>query len=129
MDYSELAIRMARRKARLAGLKVAFVVGDVTRENQIRGPFDLALDIGCFHTVRDRKAYLTNLSRLVSGGGHWLVYAFLRLTPGRAEAGLGKRDLGLAESFGFKLQQRTDGLERPGRPSAWFLFERISPQH
>src|SRR4029453_7013951 len=58
---SALAIESARRKADWTSGAV-FVEGDVTRLDalEVDGPFDLLLDIGCFHGVpaRRREAYV-----------------------------------------------------------------------
>src|SRR5574342_1242280 len=51
VDFVPRAIRMAKGKARKAGVEVELLVRDVTDLKGITGPFDLALDIGCFHSL------------------------------------------------------------------------------
>ena len=51
VDFSILAIRRARRKARRAGDDCQFYRGDVTHLAFLADPFDLALDIGCLHSL------------------------------------------------------------------------------
>ena len=53
IDFAPEAITAARKKADDAGVKAVFVVGDASRlrEAGVRGPFDLLLDIGCYHTI------------------------------------------------------------------------------
>jgi ubiquinone/menaquinone biosynthesis C-methylase UbiE len=72
IDFAVRAIQMAKRKTRKAGVKAELLVGDVTRLN-LDQQFDLALDIGCFHGVEDRAAYLAQLTRLLVPGGFWLM--------------------------------------------------------
>ena len=84
---------MAKRKVRKAEIKAELLVRDATNLKGISGPFDLALDIGCFHSLGDRKAgYLSELERILAPGGHWLMYGFFKSTdqsgPGLAETEL-----------------------------------------
>ena len=68
VDYVGRAIAMARRKA--PGAKL--LVGDVTRlaELGVQGPFDLMLDLGCFHSIPDagRDAYVREAARVARAG-------------------------------------------------------------
>lgn len=127
VDFSPRAIKMARRRMLRAGLTADLLVADVTRDMALPGNYDLALDIGCFHGVRDRSSYLRNLSALLKTHGHWLIYAFVGARSGRSAARLDSKDLHHAESHGFRLLERADGLDRRGRPSAWLLFEKSEP--
>jgi cyclopropane fatty-acyl-phospholipid synthase-like methyltransferase len=125
IDFSPRAIRAARRKLRQHGVDCRVSVCDVTRMNGVAGPFDLALDIGCYHTVGSRDSYLTNLARLLAPGGHWLMYGFVRDGVSPGERGVGPRDLDLIRSHGFRLLSRRDGTDHGNRPSAWFLHQRL----
>lgn len=128
VDFAGRAIQMAKRKAQNAGATIDFRVGDVTRLRDVEGPFDLALDMGCFHslTVSQRLAYLHNLERLLAAGGFWLLYGFFK-PDARPGAGLLETDIELAAVY-FQLVERKDGVDKRGRPSAWFLF-RLSNHH
>ena len=126
VDYSPRAIRIAKSKLRHAGIRAPLLVSDLRFPTDLHGRHDLALDIGCFHSMRVRDGYLSNLSAALKTGGHWLLYAFVRAGVGRPVPGLNAEDLDLIASCGFRLLDRTDGLDRPGRPSAWFLFEKLS---
>lgn len=78
VDFSAKAIGAARARVRAAGLTADLRRGDVTDLADINGPFDLILDIGCFHRL-DRAAqgrYVKNLDRLLAGRGSFLLYAF-----------------------------------------------------
>jgi ubiquinone/menaquinone biosynthesis C-methylase UbiE len=125
VDFAPHAIRMARQKARIAGLSVDFIVGDVTRlPDMVRDtPYDLVLDIGCFHglTTRRRGIYLNNLEKLLTPGGIWLLYGFFKPqeNPG---SGLTAGESGEMEKR-LRLLWRMNGLNKKGHPSAWFCFK------
>jgi ubiquinone/menaquinone biosynthesis C-methylase UbiE len=120
VDFAARAIGLARRKVGAAHLQAELLVRDATRLSGIDGPFDLALDIGCFHNVDDRAAYLRELKRILAPGGFWLMYGFLQ-TSG-AGFGLSQTDL---ERIcpPLSLVWRRDGTDRRARPSAWFLYQ------
>ncbi len=124
IDFAPRAVRLARRKMQKAGVQADVSVGDATRLTGIAGPFDLALDLGCFHGVPDRIAYLAQLDRVLVPGGYWLLYAILKSESGGSLPGITPADLDLVSAAGFNLVSRTDGWNRRDRPSAWFLFER-----
>jgi SAM-dependent methyltransferase len=121
VDFAPRAIRIAERKAKRAGVQVDLRVGDVTRLEGIHGPFDFALDLGCFHGLGDRKAeYLSRLDRILAPSGYWLMYGFFNTGSG---PGLVEADLELIQSR-FKLVSRQDGFDRHERKSAYFLFQK-----
>ncbi len=122
VDFVPRAIRLARRKALKARLAVDFRLGDVTRLDSLPGPFDLVLDIGCFHglSASGKARYLDHLQRLLAPAGTWLLYGFFKpdeaAGPGFVEADLasaGRR---------WDLVERRDGVDKKDRPSAWFWF-------
>jgi SAM-dependent methyltransferase len=128
VDYALPAVWRARRRLRAAGLPGQARLGDVTRLPGIAGPFDLVLDIGCYHGLdaEGRSRYQANLRRLLSPGGTWLLYA--HLNPGLEPAngrGLGPRDVAALEAA-WALDGREDGADQ-GRPSAWFTWRRSAP--
>ena len=129
MDFSPRAIRAARRKLERAGIDCLVSVGDVTRMRGAAGPFDLALDIGCFHSVVSREAYVTNLKRILASGGHWLMYGFVRDEASPGAGGIGPDDLEMIEANGIQLLSRRDGTDHGNRPSAWFLFRMREKEH
>ncbi len=126
IDFVPRAIQIARSKAKKAGVAVDLSVGDVTSLRQLSGPFDLALDIGCFHGVDDRPAYLSSLELLTTPGGHWLMYGFFKSVDARRGPGLDPEALELIQSHHFVLLTRSDGTDKRGRPSAWFLYQRAA---
>ncbi len=66
VDFSETAIEKARLRAEEAGVKVHFVVDDLTALRQTDGPFDFLVDYGSMEElvggVRDR--YVSSLLKL-----------------------------------------------------------------
>jgi SAM-dependent methyltransferase len=89
IDFVPRAIEAARGKAPRAKL----VVGDVTRlaDAGVSGPFELMLDLGCFHSLPDglRDAYVPEVARVAAPGATLLMFAFgekARGTPVATEA-------------------------------------------
>ncbi len=124
VDFIPQAIARARRKARAAGIQADLRVGDVTRLPDLSGPYDLALDIGCFHSLPNKDDYLHELNRLLAPGGHWLLYGFFRPDTNLTGPGLVEADLERILAHGFRLLSRTDGQDQQNRHSAWFLFQK-----
>jgi SAM-dependent methyltransferase len=119
VDFARRAIAKARRRARQAGVECTFLVGDVTRLT-VPGPFDLALDIGCLHSipVGGRAAYAAGLARVVRPGGTYLLYAF---APGGPAFGLSPDDVRTTFVDSFDVVRVEEGK---GRPSAWYALVR-----
>ncbi len=124
VDFIPAAIRSAKRKTKNVKDKVDLRVGDVTNLKGINGPFDLALDMGCFHGVEDRDGYLRELTRLLAPSGFWLLYGFFKPDPLPPGPGLVAADLDLISARGLTLLTRTDGFDKRQRASAWFLFQK-----
>ena len=103
-----------------------FAEGDVTRlaELQIDGPFDLILDIGCFHglPVRRRDAYVREVARVASPGGRMLMFAHGQRGwwPGSQRT----REPEIRRRFGeaFEIEHVVPGRDPPG--AAWFYLQR-----
>jgi SAM-dependent methyltransferase len=123
VDFARKAILAARAKTRQAGITAPLHVGDVTRLDGINGPFELILDIGCFHTLSEegKDCYRQNLERLLAPGGTYLLYGFFK-TPGGKGIGLEETDLEKL-SARFRLTRREDGTNRGDRSSAWLTYQ------
>ncbi len=129
VDFAPRAIRIARAKAQRAGVAVDFRVGDVTRLKDVPAPFDLVLDIGCFHSLGDRKKdYLAQLDRILSPGGFWLMYGFFTDVPTQGGPGLLEADLDMVPAS-LRLLRRDDSHDKIGRASAWLLYQRTTTAH
>ena len=126
VDFISKAIRQARNKARDANLPINFQRRDVTNLGGIAGPFDLILDIGCFHSLSPlgRKAYIANLDGILAPGGTFLLYGFLNSVDDRSERGLNEEDI-TQISRHLTLSNRQDGSEH-SRPSTWLMFSKAS---
>ena len=119
VDFAGRAIAKARRRARDAGVSCTFLVGDVT-QLEVAGPFDLALDLGCLHSIAisGRTGYASGLARVVRSGGTYLLYAF---APGGPAFGLTVEDVRATFTEAFDLVGVEEGK---GRPSAWYTLVR-----
>jgi SAM-dependent methyltransferase len=77
IDFAPEAIAAARKKADDAGVKAVFVVGDASRlhEAGLRGPYDLLLDIGCYHTIPAgrRDAYVAGAAAAARPGADFYL--------------------------------------------------------
>ncbi len=128
IDFVGRAIKTARRKAAQADLAIDFRTGDVTNLADVPGPFDLMLDIGCFHSLTEegKTAYVKNLENLLAPEGLFLMYAFFREPDepaNRLGGGLLEEDLELLDNK-LHLERRQDGNDRGRRLSAWFWYRK-----
>lgn len=130
LDFVPKAIAQARQKASQAGVRVDLRVGDVTRLDGLTGPFDLALDLGCYHGLSEQEKgdYFRQIDRVLAPGGIWFLYAFLRPPQIKATPGLSSVNLEQI-STRFMLRSRLDGFERGERPSAYFIFEKLKTKN
>jgi SAM-dependent methyltransferase len=126
VDFSSLAIGSARRKADWTS-GATFVEGDVTRLSElgVDGPFDLVLDIGCFHSVPvgRRDDYEHEAARVARPGARMMIFAFgpwIRI-PGSPRR---TREPEIRRRFGrdFELERVVPGEEPKG--AAWFYLRR-----
>ena len=124
VDFIPTAIQAASQKIVKAGVQATVLVGDVTRMEKIHGPFDLALDIGCYHALGEleKQAYEKNLVRLMAANGHFLLYGFVRQPGGRF--GISGNDIARWQDA-WRLIQQQEGSYRKW-PSAWYWFQKIS---
>lgn len=120
VDFVARAIRAARRKA--PGAKL--LIGDVTRlaELGVAGPFDLMLDLGCFHSIPDdrREAYVREMAGIASPGGTLLMFAFGEKGSGTPVA----TEPEIRQRFGndFHLVEIRAGV--PFRRQTWYRMAR-----
>jgi len=78
LDFARSAIDKARRKAAAAGVRVDFVVDDLTRLRNVRGRFDLLVDYGTLDDLApgDRARYMDQVVPLARPGGRFLLWCF-----------------------------------------------------
>jgi ubiquinone/menaquinone biosynthesis C-methylase UbiE len=124
VDFAARAIRIAKRKIKNAGVDANLYVDDVTELKNIGGQFDLVLDIGCFHGVTDKPAYLHQIERILAPKGFWLVYGFFKTESAPSSPGFTSADLDMISARGLTLISRKDGFDKRERSSAWMLYQR-----
>jgi SAM-dependent methyltransferase len=128
VDFALLSVIQARLKLHRADCDGRVIWGDVTGDPDVGAPFDLVLDMGCYHGLSQpgRKAYRQNLRQWLRPGGTYLLYAH-RQTPDSTH-GIREADLTALDTF-LTLKWREDSGEvRPdggGRPATWARFDRL----
>jgi cyclopropane fatty-acyl-phospholipid synthase-like methyltransferase len=125
VDISSRAIRRALRKAQAAGLQIHLIRDDVSSFDNIAGTFDLALDIGCFHSLsqEDRTLYASSLNRFINPGGTFLLYTWLPEDTKKTNAYPSQEVITRLFNQHFELTSIEHGTYRQ-RTSAWFTFRR-----
>jgi SAM-dependent methyltransferase len=77
VDFVPGAIEKARQNAQRAGVAASFVLGDVSRLRAagVEGPFDLLLDIGCYHAIPQnrRDAYAAEVAAVARPGADFYL--------------------------------------------------------
>lgn len=131
MDIAWLSVLKARLKLFRSSLGGRVIYGDVTGSPNVQPPFDLILDIGCYHSLSEpgREDYRANIKSWLKSGGTLLMYAHRR-TAEENMHGITENDL---KAFAAFLDQawRDDGDEvRPdgggGYPATWIRLDRRS---
>ena len=123
IDFAPRAIQIAKRKLKQQNIQAQLLVGDVTHF-KVNSQFDLALDIGCFHGVKNKADYLTQLDKILAPNGFWLIYGFFKSDPHLSGPGLVDTDLNMISAQALTLLSRRDGFDKRERPSAWFLYQK-----
>ncbi len=124
VDFALKAVESARRRLTAEHLPGIATVGDVTRLDGVRGPFDLVLDIGCYHSIEPegRARYRAAIPNLLTPNGAFLIYAHLKDQPD-SPVGLDEAEIA---SFAnpLRLTWRQDSLDGRGRKAVWMRFEK-----
>lgn len=131
VDFVPQAIAEAKRRATAAGVsaQIQFYEGSVANLSFLNGPYDLAIDVGCVHSLNAslRTAYRDELLRLLRPGAPYLLFSRLRNPdddPADGPSGLDEAAL-LALFAPFKLQKTelglTEGDDYRWR-SGWFWY-------
>ena len=129
VDFSVLAIRRAQRKARRAGVNCRFYQGDVTNLAFLADPFDLALDIGCLHSLspEDWRRYAAGVARLVLPGGLYLLYTFTPRPDRPISRGVTPEEVRSLFIPTFAVEREERGEDPSGPRSAWYWLRRLDP--
>jgi SAM-dependent methyltransferase len=120
VDFAPRAVNQAKLKARGARL----VVGDVTRlrELGVFGPFELMLDLGCFHSIPEsrRDAYVGEVARVAAPGATFLLFAFGEKGPG----GIVAPEAEIRRRFGADFDFAEVRPGAPLRKQTWYRMIR-----
>jgi len=77
VDFVPEAVKVAEARARSAGSSATFLLADATelRQAGVRGPFDLIVDIGCYHGVPAgrRDAYVAEVAAAAQHGADFYL--------------------------------------------------------
>jgi len=78
VDYAVAAIEKGRAMADAAGVKVNFLVDDLTNLRHVNGTFDLLVDYGTLDDLlpKDRDLYVENVLPLSHPGSQFLLFCF-----------------------------------------------------
>jgi len=127
IDFVPSAIQQARLRARKANVPVDFYVADASRLDFLQTPYDLALDVGCLHslTADQRHKYAAGLVRLVKPGGKYLLYAFAPHQIGGQQVGITEEDVTSLYADAFTVTSIVRGQDKGSGPvSAWYWLQR-----
>jgi cyclopropane fatty-acyl-phospholipid synthase-like methyltransferase len=123
IDYAWRAVRIARKRLKVAGVDGSVFAGDLITVNQVNDQFDLILDIGCYHCIppKRRAAYHANILRWLAPQGTFLLYA--HLMTGDEKVGMREAEIEVLAKD-LHLRDRQDSLDNRQRLAVWLTFER-----
>ena len=126
VDFAPKAISLAKRKLKDAGLQAELKVADATKLDGISGPFDLAFDLGCFHSIPRnlQPKYLDQLEHILAPKGFFLLYGFVKPDANLPGPGLAETEIDLISARLTPISRRDGTDTTRGRSSAWFLFQK-----
>jgi SAM-dependent methyltransferase len=125
VEADRRAVAAAERRV-LTSPGATVLRGDVTRLDALAvdGPFDLVLDIGCFHSIAPgrRDAYAHGVATRTTPGATLFVFAFAR-RPGLVPIGVTPREMRDRFAPWFEPVGRIAGTQPPG--AAWYRLRRV----
>jgi ubiquinone/menaquinone biosynthesis C-methylase UbiE len=125
VDFAPRAISLAKRKLNAAKVSAELKVADATKLDGISGPFDLAFDLGCFHSIPQdlQPKYLDQLERIIAPGGFFLMYGFIKSDSAHPGPGLTEAEIDRISARLAPLSRRDGTDTTRGRTSTWLLFQ------
>ena len=135
VDAVERALSVARSRAARAGVNVEFVHGDITDLDRagVIGPFDLFLDLGCFHILSDqeRGLYNENITHVAAPAARLILFA---LSPSKSilgPRGARRQDIERSVLPGWTIARTITEMDLPyrtprGASATWYLLQRSS---
>ncbi len=126
VDFSAIAVRRARRKARRAGVDCTFYRADVTDMSFLEGAFDFVLDIGCLHSAPPERweRYAAEIARLVRPVGLYMLYAFVPRPDQLGPRGISPEEVRGFFGRAFVVERQEGGDDPTGPSSAWYWMRR-----
>ena len=138
IDFLEVPIQKAQRKATERGLQVTFLVKDALTLKDWSERFDNVIDSGLFHVFsdEDRRRYVEGLTTVLKPGGRLFLMCFSDDEPGtQGPRRVSKTELHAAFVEGWSIEsiQPVRFEVRPdlkdlsfseGGPRAWFVVMR-----
>ena len=78
VDYASAAIEKAKDRARAAGVKIEFILDDLTNLRHVSGEFEFLLDYGVLDDLRlhQREPYVKNMLSLTHAQSRYLLWGF-----------------------------------------------------
>jgi SAM-dependent methyltransferase len=138
LDFLEVPIQRAKRKAEERGVQATFLVKDALTLTAFAERFDNAIDSGLFHVFSDddRKRYVAGLATVLKPGGRLFLLCFSDEEPGtQGPRRVSKKELHDAFAQGWhiesiqpaRLEVRPDLKDftfSEGGPKAWLFVAR-----
>ncbi len=122
VDSSYFAIKRAIEKTMCQAKEVDFRRLDVSTLKGIDGPFDLILDIGCFHSLSGaaRTQYVERLAELINPAGTYMLYTWL--SDAEAAGAPSREEINTTFSPIFASIKHEFGTDQE-RSSAWYWMK------
>jgi len=138
IDFLEVPIQRALRKAKERGVQVTFLVKDALMLKDWTERFDNVIDSGLFHVFsdEDRRRYVEGLATVLKPGGRLFLMCFSDEEPGtQGPRRVSQKELHEAFAQGWDIEsiQQSRVETRPdlkdftfteGGPKAWFVVVR-----
>jgi SAM-dependent methyltransferase len=123
VEFALIAYWKARQRLRSFKRRAIVHLGSVVEVDYLRGPYDLILDIGCYHSLAEgeKQKYRENVLRLLAHGGTFLLYGFLKIPE--SPTGIAENEIEELERE-LELLERQDGMDHDVRASTWLRFRR-----
>ena len=130
VDFTPLAIEMAKQKTKNAGVSPRLIVGDVTRLSElgIGDGYGLLLDLGCFHSIPDagHDAYVRGATQVAGPGATMLLFCFIRRNGRRGfgPPAIAPNEVRERFSTSWDILREQSGQGFAGRDSAWYTLRK-----
>jgi cyclopropane fatty-acyl-phospholipid synthase-like methyltransferase len=138
IDFLEVPIQRAQRKAAERGVQATFLVKDAMALKDWSERFDNVIDSGLFHVFNDddRRHYVEGLASVLKPGGRLFLLCFSDEEPGtQGPRRVSKTELHAAFAAGWAIESikpvqvqvhpdLKDVTFSEGGPKAWFLVVR-----